>query len=70
MVSLPFTRSLRFTTGTELELQLIDRNDTRLVDKADIVLADMAHTQQIKHELTKSMIELNSSVHSERFLRS
>ncbi|SQB29280.1 Uncharacterised protein [Citrobacter koseri] len=31
MVSLPFTRSLRFTTGTELELQLIDRNDTRLV---------------------------------------
>ena len=67
MVSLPFTRSLRFTTGTELELQLIDRNDTRLVDKADIVLADMAHTQQIKHELTKSMIELNSSVHSSVF---
>ncbi|SQB29279.1 carboxylate-amine ligase [Citrobacter koseri] len=27
----------------------------------------MAHTQQIKHELTKSMIELNSSVHSSVF---
>jgi len=64
MVSLPFTRSLRFTTGTELELQLIDRSDARLVDKADVVLADMQNSQQIKHELTKSMLELNSSVHT------
>lgn len=64
MVSLPFTRSLRFTTGTELELQLIDRSDARLVDKADVVLADMENSQQIKHELTKSMIEVNSSVHT------
>ncbi len=64
MVSLPFTRSLRFTTGTELELQLIDRMDARLVDKADSVLADMGNSQQIKPELTKSMIELNSSVHA------
>ncbi|RKQ38963.1 YbdK family carboxylate-amine ligase [Enterobacter sp. R1(2018)] len=64
MVSLPFTRSLRFTTGTELELQLIDRFDARLVDKADSVLADMGNSQQIKPELTKSMIELNSSVHT------
>ncbi len=64
MVSLPFTRSLRFTTGTELELQLIDRSDARLVDKADVVLADMENSQHIKHELTKSMIEVNSSVHT------
>ena len=64
MVSLPFTRSLRFTTGTELELQLIDKSDARLVDKADVVLADMENSQQIKHELTKSMIEVNSSVHT------
>lgn len=64
MVSLPFTRSLRFTTGTELELQLINSSDARLVDKADVVLADMENHQQIKHELTKSMIELNSSVHA------
>ncbi len=64
MVSLPFTRSLRFTTGTELELQLINSSDARLVDKADVVLADMQHSQQIKHELTKSMLELNSSVHT------
>lgn len=64
MVDLPFTRSQQFTTGTELELQLTDSVNTRLVDKADLVLADMNGGRQIKHELTKSMIELNSSVHT------
>lgn len=63
-MSLLFTRSLRYTMGTELELQLIDKADTRLSDKADMVLADVGNRKQIKHELTKSMIELNSSVHS------
>lgn len=63
-MSLLFTRSQRYTMGTELELQLIDKTDARLSDKADIVLADVDNREQIKHELTKSMIELNSSVHS------
>lgn len=61
---LHFTRSARFTMGTELELQLIDRTDARLVDKANRVLADVENRQQVKHELTKSMIELNSTVHT------
>lgn len=64
MMILPFTRSLRLTMGTELELQLINRTDAKLSDKADIVLADVDNREQIKHELTQSMIELNSSVHS------
>lgn len=65
MALLPFTRSERFTLGTELELQVIDKNNNKLSDKADIILADMtASKQQVKHELTRSMIELNSSVHS------
>ncbi len=63
-MSLPFTRSRPLTMGTELELQLIDKIDTRLADKADIVLTNVNNRQQIKHELTQSMIELNSSVHS------
>lgn len=61
---LPFTRSQRFTMGTELELQLTDSNSTFLTDKADLILADIGHNPQIKHELTKSMIEINSSVHT------
>lgn len=61
---LPFTCSQRFTMGTELELQLTDNNSAFLVDKADIVLTDIGCNPQIKHELTKSMIEINSSVHT------
>lgn len=61
---LSFTRSQRFTMGTELELQLTDRYCARLVDKADIVLAGTGRSDQIKHELTKSMIEINSTVHT------
>lgn len=61
---LPFTSSQRFTMGTELELQLTDRDSACLVDKADLVLADIGHNSKIKHELTKSMIEINSSVHT------
>lgn len=60
---LQFTRSKRFTMGTELELQLTDKKSAHLVDKADIVLSDTGHSKQIKHELTKSMIEINSAVH-------
>lgn len=62
-MSLPFTRSQRYSMGAELELQLVDQTDARLSDKAGIVLLDISNRQQIKHELTQSMIELNSSVH-------
>ncbi|VVA50137.1 Carboxylate-amine ligase YbdK [Serratia ficaria] len=62
-MSLAFKRSQRLSIGTEIELQLVDGESLDLADKADLVVADLGDKKRIKHELTKSMVELNSSVH-------
>ncbi|MGO4742404.1 YbdK family carboxylate-amine ligase [Serratia quinivorans] len=62
---LAFKRSQRLSIGTEIELQLVDIESYDLTDKADRVVTDLDDKKRIKHELTKSMVELNSSVHSD-----
>ncbi|MFS7240977.1 YbdK family carboxylate-amine ligase [Serratia proteamaculans] len=61
---LAFKRSQRLSIGTEIELQLVDIESYDLTDKADQVVTDLGDNKRIKHELTKSMVELNSSVHT------
>lgn len=61
---LAFKRSQRLSIGTEIELQLVDLENYDLADKADLVVTDLDDNKHIKHELTKSMVELNSSVHN------
>ncbi len=63
---LTFKRSERLSIGTEIELQLVDdeRYDlTDRADRADRVVSAVGDRRRVKHELTKSMVELNSSVH-------
>ena len=57
---LTFKRSERLSIGTEIELQLVD--DERY-DLTDRVVSAVGDRRRVKHELTKSMVELNSSVH-------
>ncbi|AGO55818.1 glutamate--cysteine ligase [Serratia plymuthica] len=64
-MSLPFKCSERLTLGTEIELQLVDNDSYDLSHKADRVVEDVDDKKRIKHELTKSMVELNSSVHTD-----
>lgn len=64
-MSLPFKCSERLTLGTEIELQLVDNDSYDLSHKADRVVEDVGDKKRVKHELTKSMVELNSSVHTE-----
>jgi glutamate---cysteine ligase / carboxylate-amine ligase len=64
---LTFTASAPLTIGVELELQLIDRHSRDLNPAAPALLellADHPLHAQFKPEITRSMIELNSSVHS------
>lgn len=66
MTLIPFNCSERYTLGTELELQVTDRNNPILPDKANALLTDInmvTSQQQIKCELPQAMIKLNSSVH-------
>ncbi|MBX9331670.1 carboxylate--amine ligase, partial [Serratia marcescens] len=63
---LTFKRSEKLSIGTEIELQLVDdeRYDlTDRADRADRVVSAVGDRRRVKHELTKSMVELNSSVH-------
>lgn len=63
----PFKKSEPLTMGIELELQLVDLHHFNLVMEAkDFLrrLAEVLDTGAIKPEITQSMIELNSSVHS------
>ena len=63
----PFKKSESLTIGIELELQLVDLHHFNLVMEAkDFLrrLSEVLHTGAIKPEITQSMIELNSSVHS------
>ena len=64
---LPFTASMPFTMGVELELQLINRRNYNLsTDAVDLLglITPRSVQQQIKLEITQGMIELNSKVHT------
>ncbi|KOF52197.1 MULTISPECIES: YbdK family carboxylate-amine ligase [unclassified Achromobacter] len=66
MEHIPFISSAPNTLGIELELQLIDPRSFDLAAASDELLAQMANhpiADRVKPEITRSMIELNSSVH-------
>src|SRR3990167_6789666 len=66
-VFLPFQKSESLSIGIELELQLVDLHNFNLVMEAKDFLRRLSRvlsTSTIKPEITQSMIELNSSVHS------
>src|SRR5256885_2028403 len=65
--ALEFQPSEACSMGVELELQLISPRDFNLTRGASDLLERMArvkHTGEIKPEITESMVELNSSVHT------
>lgn len=66
-MTLPFNTSQPLTLGVELELQLVNRRNYNLAtDAADLLrrMAEIPHTGEIKPEITQSMVELNSSIHT------
>lgn len=68
MSLMPFASSRPLSMGVELELQLLSCNDYNLVSSAPDVLrqvAKRAHPGEIKPEMTRSMIEINTSVQYE-----
>jgi glutamate---cysteine ligase / carboxylate-amine ligase len=65
--ALAFTQSTPLTMGVELELQLINVETQNLTTEADDLLRRMskhAVAPNLKPEITQSMIEVNSTVHS------
>jgi carboxylate-amine ligase len=65
--TLEFTRSSRLTMGVELELQLIDRRTGDLTRVASDLIALVTRKPfpgEIKPEITESMLEVSTSVHS------
>lgn len=68
MSLMPFAPSRPLSIGVELELQLLSCNDYDLVSSAPDMLrriARHAHRGEIKPEMTRSMIEINTSVQHE-----
>ena len=66
-MTLAFSTSQPLSVGVELELQLVNRRNYNLAtDAADLLrrMRDIPHTGDIKPEITQSMVELNSSVHT------
>jgi carboxylate-amine ligase len=66
MEQIPFISSAPNSLGIELELQLIDPRTFDLTVASDELLAQMVDhpiIDRVKPEITRSMIELNSSVH-------
>ena len=64
---LVFRRSDSLSVGVELELQILNSRDYNLArDAADLlrVVAKVEHPGEIKPEITESMIEVNSSIHT------
>lgn len=63
---LPFNKSKAFSLGIELEIQLVDRDSKDLIGVSNDVLQHLVNTpydKNIKPEVTKSMLEINSSIH-------
>ncbi|HET7060615.1 MAG TPA: YbdK family carboxylate-amine ligase [Nitrosospira sp.] len=68
MSLMPFASSRPLSMGVELELQLLSCNDYNLVSSAPDILrrvSKRAHPGEIKPEMTRSMIEINTSVQHE-----
>ncbi len=66
-IDLPFKENSELTIGVELELQLVDLQNFNLaMESRDLVrrLSEISYTGEIKPEITQSMIEINSSIHS------
>lgn len=64
---LDFKPSQELSMGVELELQILNSRDYNLAhDAADLLalLEKAAHPGAVKPEITESMIELNSSIHT------
>jgi carboxylate-amine ligase len=67
MSELDFKSSAALSMGVELELQILNNRDFNLArDAADLIgLVDKSpHPGEIKPEITESMVELNSSIHT------
>ncbi len=67
MAPLEFTRSAALSLGVELELQLVNLRDCDLTRGASDLLAQVAkakHPGEMKPEITESMIEISTSIHS------
>ena len=67
MPKLVFHRSSELTLGVELELQLINPQTQELISRAKELIRyirDSDYRDLIKPEITQSMIELNSSIHT------
>ncbi len=68
MSLMPFAASRPLSIGVELELQLLSCNDYNLASSAPDILRRVAkcpHPGEIKPEMTRSMIEINTSVQQE-----
>jgi carboxylate-amine ligase len=68
MAALAFASSAALTFGVELELMLLNTRDWNLAQDADDLLrrtAEQQHGGELKPELTQSMIEINSGVHTQ-----
>jgi len=64
---LTFTQSSALTMGVELELQIVNTRDCDLTRGASDLLALLAkreHAGELKPEITESMIELSTSIHT------
>jgi glutamate---cysteine ligase / carboxylate-amine ligase len=62
-----FAPSAGFTVGIELELQILNSRDYNLArDAADLIalLEKTSHPGAVKPEITESMVELNTSIHT------
>jgi glutamate---cysteine ligase / carboxylate-amine ligase len=65
---LPFKSSQPLTMGVELELQIVNTRDWNLTRGASDLLGAVARTKhpgEVKPEITESMIEISSSVHTD-----
>ncbi len=63
---LPFNTSKSLTLGLELEIQIINRENKDLVGLSDEILQQLKnkpYEKNIKPEVTKSMLEINSGIH-------
>jgi len=68
MSLMPFAPSRSLSIGVELELQLLSCNDYNLVSSAPDILRQIAkynYPGEVKPEITRSMIEINTSVQYE-----
>jgi carboxylate-amine ligase len=67
-MSLEFSQSLPFTMGVELELMILSTHDWNLIRGAADLLALIEkekHAGDIKPEITESMIEISTGVHTD-----